>query len=81
MAHRTAPRGSSHTPRSRRAEHPLRHGDVVNVPATQSRYGAGMQARAHFGAPPLHALVVARGGLPGIFAVTRNGPSCQSQPR
>jgi hypothetical protein len=40
-----------------------------------------MQARAHFKPPPLHTLVVARGGLPGTFAVTRNGPSCQSQGR
>jgi hypothetical protein len=38
-------------------------GEVVDVPAAQSWCGAGMRARAHFGAPPLYALVVARGGL------------------
>jgi hypothetical protein len=41
-----------------------RLGEVVDVPAAQSRTADGMRARAHFGAPPLYALVVARGGLP-----------------
>jgi hypothetical protein len=40
-----------------------RLGEVVDIPAAQSWCGAGMRARAHFGAPPLYALVVARGRL------------------